>query len=154
MRASPTLLLIAALACADAGAPTAPATVPRPVLQPAKVEAIGAKVRNGTDRAVVVEGQMWIGDELVTLEFHNEGGPGRFVAEFWGPAQGDVPVLWHSSFPTNVGGGMTETATWQIEVADRPSSSPPRIQWIVIRTFQTGGTWPETSRIIITDWPQ
>ena len=154
MRAPLALLLLTALACPDGSGPTAATpVVPRPMPQPARVEAVDAKVRNGTDRAVVLDGQTWIGDELVTLEFRNEGGPGRFVAEFWGPAPGDLPVLWHSSFPTNIGGGATETATWQIEVADRPSGSPPRIQWIVIRTYQPNGTTAETSRFVITNWP-
>ena len=155
MRIPVALVLLATLACSDDRTPTSPTVrEPRPMLQPALVEAVDAKVRNGTDRAAVIDGQRWIGDELVTLEVANDGGPGRFVAEFWGPGPGDAPVLWLTSFPTNVNGGAVERLTWQIEVRSRPEGSPPRVQWIVIRTQQPSLAWPETSRFTITNWPQ
>lgn len=152
MRAIPALLALTMAACSSDSAPTAlDERAPRPMPDPAHVRIIDGAVTEGTERTAIVAGETWVGEEIVTLELENDGGPGRYQVEFWGRDEHDREILWHTSFPTNTSGVEPELVTFDIDVPYRASSSPPRVQLVVLYTYQPNFSRLETSRFDVVD---
>lgn len=152
MRIVPALFALIAAACSADSAPTGVnGPVPRPMPQPAHVRVVDGGVAEGNERTTVVDGTTWVGEELVTLELVNEGGPGRYQVEFWGRDENDRGILWHTTFPTNTSGLRTEVVTFDVDVPHRASSSPPRVTLVVLYTYQPDFSRLETSRFAVVD---
>ena len=152
MRTLAVLFALTAAACSSDSAPTAvDERAPRPMPDPAHVRIVDGGVTDGTDRTTIVDGQLWVGEELVTLELENDGGPGRYQVEFWGRDENDHPMLWHTSFPTNTGSLPAELVTFDVDVPYRASSSPPRVELVVLYTYQPNFSRLETSRFEVVD---
>ena len=152
MRTIAALLALTVTACSPDSAPTAAeARIPRPMPQPAHVRIVGGTVAEGSERTAIVSGQTWIGEELVTLQLENDGGPGRYQLEFWGRDESGLAVLWHTTFPTNTSGLRTELVTLDVDVPYRPSGGPPRVELVVLFTYQPDFSRLETSRFTVVD---
>ena len=152
MRTIAVILALTVTACSEDSAPTAvDERAPRPMPQPAHIRIVDGGVTEGSERRAILSGETWVGEELVTLELENEGGPGRYQVEFWGRDQHGREILWHTSFPTNASGFPTESVTFDVDVPYRPSSSPPRVQLVVLFTYQPDFSRLETSRFHVVD---